>query len=126
MALTHTHTDTLDADTLAWLDDAGEDYNDDESDFSTRYADIAPEYADAPRVVPIAKPAPPHVPGVHFEVTSCLCSCHFGKRTREGGPACDDRECMAWGRQNAAKAKRESERKIAQWTRKQERRAATA
>lgn len=99
--MAHIAHDTLDAETLAWLDDAGSEYNDDESDFSTRYA-------ETPRVEPIRKPeSHVHVVGAHWSQDACLCNCHYGYRD------CDDSTCRAWGAQNTRKVERDAERRIA-------------
>lgn len=97
---------------------------DDETDMRTRGGDDDDEWGASPRVERIPKrTAPDHVPGIAWDTTSCLCSCHFGARTSAGRPACDERECMAWGRQNAVKAARLAERKAQAWERRQARKA---
>lgn len=85
---------------------------DDETDLRSRYAD---EYTDAPRVERIRKHKSPrpHLPGEHWQNSSCLCGCHFGH------PAyCDDAECKRWRVQNARKVEREQERKRTRWERR--------
>jgi len=92
---------------------------DDETDIRTRYADLD---TDTPRVERIrTRKGPDHLPGSHWESTSCLCSCHYGARTSAQAPACDDAECKVWAKQNAAKAAKVAERKQAAWARKQAR-----
>lgn len=91
---------------------------DDETDLRQRVVEVEPVedmYADAPRVERIRKHTSPrpHMPGEHWQNSSCLCGCHYGH------PAyCDDAECKRWRVQNARRAEREQERKRARWQRK--------
>lgn len=120
---THAATSDLDADTLAYVEDMPAGF-DDTTDMRERYAEYAEPFENAPSVERITrKPAGAHLPGTHWESTACLCSCHFGQRTRDGAPACDEAECRKWAVQNARKAEQQVERKARQWARKQERSA---
>lgn len=99
---------------------------DDSTDLADRYADYAPEYTDAPTVERVTRKGPDHVPGSAWSGTACLCSCHYGARSSAGAPACDERDCKAWGQQNQARVARTHEQRAVAKARRLARKAKSA
>lgn len=100
---------------------------DDETDMRDRVVHVDVDtYEEAPRVEKIRRHARlradtlPHAPGAHWQDVPCLCDCHFGKVTRDGAPACDDRDCRKGGETRARYYAREQERKQARHAKRQQ------
>lgn len=99
---------------------------DDETDMRTRAGDEWSHLDEQPRIERIRRRRTlsadtlPHAPGAHWADVPCLCDCHFGKTTRAGAPACDDRECSKGGETRARFHAREQERKQARHAKQQQ------